>query len=377
MAVATAPFQTERMSTSSLDPSYGENSQGQYDYNGLSTDPSLATNWYPTEQAAQSAWFSQNPQYGANPSGVYGSPNSSAAPVSNPTASSSTPGAASTTGGNTTTSGLPTASAVASNAPLPIQSFGPLASVTPTYGTAATTNAATVDPAQSQYYMQQAYSQNAAALAPQFQQQQMNLQDSSAARGISNSGAASELQGNLLGQQSSALAAADSPITQQGYGYSQSDIAANQANQQATNFANQSAQNTFGLANQAAANNATGTNANYYNQALTGNATSYNDYLATLEGQGYNTGNEAYQTYLNSFLPQSGVGQTIANAGSNAQGAYNGAYSGAISNENAQLGAAGAAAGGFSGGGTPAVNGGQPTGVTPGYYGGGGAYSVP
>lgn len=197
-------------------------------------------------------------------------------------------GAGSAPGSTNTASGLPTGSQVTSTAPLPLQAFGGIPQVNPTYGTAANaqapntpnaammtpsymdstqqgyattdltqqgyltgnasqqgyaaTNAALVDPQQSQQYLQEYERLTAGALAPQFQQQQSQLQDSLSARGISHSGAAGELEGNLRGQQSAAYAAAISPMVQQGYGYSQADIAANQGNRQQANLANQGTQ---------------------------------------------------------------------------------------------------------------------------------------
>jgi hypothetical protein len=266
--------------------------------------------------------------------------------------------------GNSTSSGLPTAGGVASLAPLPVQDFGALPSVDPSYATAydanpASAGAATVDPSQNPAYMQAEYAQTAAALQPQFAQQQSDLQDSSAARGISNSGAAGQLQGNLLGQQASALSAAEEPITAQGYSYEQADITQNQANQQATGLANAGFVQQANLANAGAntqnsqynagvGNTAAQENANYYAGALGTNASNYNNYLNTIEQQGYNTANEGYGAYLNSFLPNSGVQTTISGAESGANNAYNTAYGGAQAGANAALGAAGSAFGGFS-----------------------------
>jgi hypothetical protein len=48
-------------------PSYGMNAQGQYDFNGNSTDTNTATSWYPTLQAAEQAW---QQQYGSGAAGV-------------------------------------------------------------------------------------------------------------------------------------------------------------------------------------------------------------------------------------------------------------------------------------------------------------------
>jgi hypothetical protein len=196
--------------------------------------------------------------------------------------------------------------------------------------------------------MDLAYQQNAQALAPQFAQQQQQLQDSNAARGISSSGAAGYLQGNLLGGQASALAQADAPITSQGYGYSQQDLTNNAANQQQTNLFNAGQGTQNSQYNASAANTAAQDNAGYYNGALGYNANAYNNYLGTLESQGYNTGNEAYGAYLSSYLPAGAVGNSIGNAATGYNNTYNNVYGNAQAGQNAALGAAGTAFGGFS-----------------------------
>ena len=273
------------------------------------------------------------------------------------------------TGTNQTETGLPTQDATASMAPLPVQSFGALPSISPSYSTGGlavgpnAASAAMTDPNQSDSYMKQAYGENAAALAPTFAKQASDLQDSSAARGISSSGAAGQLQTQLQSQQASALAAADEPITSQGFGYHQADLSQNTANKQAVNLANQSAAIGTGEFNSEQAqgnsqfnagvgNTAAQENANYYAGALGTNESNYNDYLKTQEQQGYNTSNEELQAYLNSFLPNSGVENSITGAQSAGTTGYNTAYQDQVSGQNAVLGAAGAAAGGFSSGGT-------------------------
>ena len=133
--------------------------------------------------------------------------------------------------------------AAASYAPDPIQDFGQISTINPAQSSAVNSaqgapvqdyqaQAAMVDP--NQAYSQEAtmYAQQAAALAPQFQQQQSNLADANAARGITNSGAGAQLQANLYGQQAGVLSGADAQFTSQGAGYQQADILANQANQQ-------------------------------------------------------------------------------------------------------------------------------------------------
>lgn len=48
----------------SFDPSFNISDTGQYNYNGVSSDPAAATGFMPSEQAAQNAWFAANPGYG-------------------------------------------------------------------------------------------------------------------------------------------------------------------------------------------------------------------------------------------------------------------------------------------------------------------------
>jgi hypothetical protein len=175
------------------------------------------------------------------------------------------------------------------------------------FGTLGFVNPAYVNPAQNPAYMQQYEQLVAQGLAPQFAQQQQQLQDSSAARGISSSGAAGYLQSDLLGQQAAAYAQGISPIVQQGYGYNQQDIMANQ-----------------GAANQAS----------YYN------AGTYNNYLNALQ-----------TAYLNSYGPNTGVtnayGQAVGGIGST----VGGVYGSALGAEGQALGAAGTAFGYGAGGG--------------------------
>jgi hypothetical protein len=224
---------------------------------------------------------------------------------------------------------LPTAAQVSGTAPAPVQAFGALPSVTPTYA-----NAATVDPAQSGQYMDEYAGLLGTALGPEFAQQQSQLQDSDAARGISNSGAASYLQGNLEGQQAAAYAGALEPIVSQGYSYSQADTAANQANTQQAN-----------ITNAGAANAATGTNAAYYASALGTNESDYNNYLNELFGAGTSESGSELSAYLNSFGPNTGVTSAIT-TGEQSQGniygnIYGTAQQGASSNLNSALSAYG------------------------------------
>jgi hypothetical protein len=273
---------------------------------------------------------------------------------------------------------------------------GQAASYNPAMATAQNSQAALVNPTQNDSYLKQYEQLLNTTMQPQFQAQNQNLQDSLAARGISSSGSAAYLQNQLSGQQASALASATSPLVQQGYGYTQADIAQNQANQQQTGLANQSAQNQFGLSNQAAqnaagqtnsgysqqanlfnagnqqqtnlanqnagmtagatnagyqqqanlanqgaANSASATNAGYYDQALTGNANAYNSYLQQLNQQAYGLQNSELSAYLNSFGPNTGVTSAMNTGLAGTQGAYSNALSGAQSQQNSMLGTLG------------------------------------
>lgn len=231
--------------------------------------------------------------------------------------------------------GLPTAAQAGADAPLPLQSFGATPTVTPSYASAATVN-----PQISQAQINQGEALNAQALAPTFQNQDQTNQDQLAARGISSSGAAADLTNQLYQGQSATLAQADVPLVSQGMSYGQADIAANQTNEQGTN-----------LFNAGEGTAASGTNAGYYDQAVTGDATTYNNYLSTIEGQGYNTSNEAYTAYLNSFGPNSGVTSSFGGAVQGIGNAATGAYDSSVAGEGAALGGIAGGAGAAAAGG--------------------------
>ena len=250
--------------------------------------------------------------------------------------------------------GLPTTQNVAADAPLPLQSFGATPSVTPSYASSAPNaygqsyNAATVDPQANQQYLNAQLGENAAALQPTFQAQQQQNQDQLAARGISSSGAAADLTNQLYGQQAGTLAGIDSSAIGQQAGYVQQDIQGNQAalnaagqynasNEQQANLQNQANAQQTNLFNAGEGTSASDVNAQYYDQAVTGNATTYNNYLNTIENQGYNTSNEAYTAYLNSFDPSSGVTSAYNNAVSGIGNAATGAYDSSVQGEGAAL----------------------------------------
>lgn len=252
--------------------------------------------------------------YGAGPSGE-GAWGNTAAPnfVSQYEATPGDSSGAASPAPATDPTGLPTPANVSADAPQPLQSFGATPTVTPTY----------VDPNNTPQYLAAEEQANATSLAPTFQQQDQTNQDQLAARGISSSGAAAEITNQLQTAQGATLAGMNAPAIQQQSGYQQQDLTGNAAS----------------------ANAATAANAGYYDQAVTGNATTYNNYLSTLEGQGYNTGNEAYTAYLNSFGPNSGVTSSYGGAVSGIGNAATGAYDSSVAGEGAAVGGAFGAAG--------------------------------
>ena len=215
---------------------------------------------------------------------------------------------AATTASGGTASGLPTASNVLGAAPQPLQAFGGIPQVNPTYA----------DPNQNLGYAQAYQQLMDQSLQPTFQAQDQSEQDQLAARGISSSGAAQDLTNQLYQGQGATVAGANAPIVQQAYSNTQQDITGNVAS----------------------ANAAANTNASYYNEALTGNANTYNNYLQTLEGQGYNTGNEELVAYLNSFNPSSGVTSAYNTATGGVTGAASNAFSSANQAQGSALGGA-------------------------------------
>lgn len=296
---------------------------GQDIYNGYSAagaDPAQLAALSNDQISGNGVWGSAPGDY----SGWAANVNNAEGPANLATAATSAP-----------PTGLPTSTDTAAMAPQPLQSFGATPTVTPTYA-----NAATVNPNNTPQYLGQEEAANAASLQPTFQAQDQTEQDQLAARGISSSGAAADLTNQLYGQQAATLAGLNAPAIQQQSGYQQQDITNNQANNQATN-----------LFNAGEGTAASGTNAGYYDQALTGNATTYNNYLSTLEGQGYNTSNEAYTAYLNSFGPNSGVTSSYGGAVQGIGNAATGAYGSSIAGEGAAIGGIAGAAGTAAAGG--------------------------
>jgi hypothetical protein len=217
-----------------------------------------------------------------------GVPTAGAQPVAGATPVASTAATPATSTGTATAPGI---GGVTGVSPAGIQSFAATPQVAPTYATAATVN-----PQQSQQYLDQYEGVVQSALAPTFAQQDEDLQTSLAARGISSSGAAAQLQTQLQGQQAAAVASADEPLISAEAGYSQADIAANQANEQAVNTGNAGASNTADLAN-----------AELQQGDITDNFQAYNNYVNELFGAGVNDQSALETAYLNSYGPSTGV----------------------------------------------------------------------
>ena len=217
----------------------------------------------------------------------------------------------------------PSPGAINATAPAPVQAFGPTAQVGTTYA-----NAATVDPNSAQQYLNQYEQAFNTSMAPQYQQQQQQLENSLQARGLQNTGAGGQLDQQLLASQGATTASAYDPLIQQAFGYNQADTSQNASNQQGVNSQNASASNSSALAN-----------AGFYTNNVNQNANSYNSYLNTLYGSGANEQNSLLTAYLNSFGPQSGVTNAMSQGLSGQQNAYTntlyGANAAAASNTNA------------------------------------------
>lgn len=184
-------------------------------------------------------------------------------------------------------------SQIAAFAPQPFQAFGNVPTVSPVM----------TDPTQTQLpgVLQSFTSQNALAMQPTFQAQDLALQDSLGQRGIVNSGANTYLNNQLKQGQASTLASMNAPLTQQFASYW------NQADE--------------GNAN--AANTANALNAGFYNQAVTGNQNAYNAFLDRLYGSGSGFGESVLGGITGTYGPANGaplstLGQT--------PGAVGGAY---------------------------------------------------
>ena len=194
---------------------------------------------------------------------------------------------------------LPSANQLGQFAPLTFSDMGQIPQVqAATMQMPQNMQAATIDPNTLPGALQQ-YAQLAqSTLAPQFQQQNQQLQAQLAQNGIFNSSAAGQAETNLMGNQDAALSSAISPLVADFANFYQQDQTGNAANRQAANAANFQGGLDVGFANQNATNNANSTNASTYGNIVQGDLNAANTYL-----QGLNTG----QNTLDSGLLSSGL----------------------------------------------------------------------
>lgn len=314
----------------SLNPSYGQNSQGQYDYNGMSNIPGMATNWYPSEMAAQAAWFQANPQYGTDPSTPTGTPNSS---VTTPAAGSNglmnQVNNAAMTGNGTQSTQNPLQPSYLPNPPTAqATTYNPASASTAGYnpqGYSAATATNSYDPAQATAELQQ-------AAGVQDAQQQQGLSQMLAAQGISpgSSGAQAAYQ-NLSTNQAAALDPALAGVQQYAGGLDLQTSLANQSSQNAAGQFNAGAQNTGGQFNAGALNTANLANAGAQNTAGQYNASASNqmtlqnlqDLLQSQQfnAQAYNTAGQLGAGYQNQdWLAQLQAELGLQNTGLNTAG---------------------------------------------------------
>lgn len=185
-------------------------------------------------------------------------------------------------------------------APQPYQAFGGVPQV----------QAAMVNPADVQQYLDQYGTTLGASLSPYFQQQQQALSADEASRGIFNSSAGSYLSGNLGGQQAAAFASGMSPLVQQAMGFTQQDALANQASQ----------------------NSANSQNAQQYGAVTSQNQQDYNQYLNELFGANQQYGNTMLGGYLGSYGQNGNLAGILGGGVQGSQYAYGDAYGGAMQN---------------------------------------------
>lgn len=218
-------------------------------------------------------------------------------------------------------------------APAPYGQFGSIPTIDPTYWQSANAN-----PFQQQQYLQQYNKLFTKGLQPTFNQQDLALNQDLASRGISDSSAASYNMGNLYAQQGAQIAQGEAPMVQQAFGYTQQDVLANQA-----------AQNAANAGNAAASNAASGQNAQYYYDTANQNMNAYNAYANSLFGAGTSEQQALMASYLNSFGPQTGVTNAFGQALGGINAAYGDIYQGAAGGQGSALGGLGQGLGAYFG----------------------------
>ena len=316
-----------------FDPSWTQSDTGQFSYNGVSSDPAAiamngGTGWFPSEQAAQNAWFAANPAYAQDA----GQTNTSG------------PQLGSTVNGDTMAPAPTAAQLAGPQNPAIAGGYNPLQ---PSYlGAPPTLNATT---AQGQTYNPTGY--NAQGLSPQlmqslgagstinslvganqpqFQQQDQQMMQMLATAGLAPSSTAGQTAFNNLAQQQ--LAGMDPSIASAIQNSQSNQLNAGQFNAGVGNAAGQfnaGAANTAGQYNAGnlqqagqfnanAQNTASGQNlSNYLNQQLY-NANAYN----TAGNNYFNAATGAYNNNANAFnaLNSQGLSGATGLAGQTASG---------------------------------------------------------
>lgn len=275
---------------------------------------------------------------------------------------------------NGTTAGangaVPTANQVSASTPLPFSDFGNIPQVQAGLVDTPQTDTPQIDPnAQLTGALTNFENANATALQPQFQAENMALNDNLASRGIFNSGAASYLGNQQAGAENSVLAQADAPLIQGMAGAFNTDLLANQQAGLTTGGENLSAKLTTGAENQQATNAASSENAGFYGTAVGSDEQNYNNWLTQQQTEGNNFGNSLLEGYLGSYAPAnpqtlSSIGGAPGAIGAAGAGAtapnFGGAFGQAFSNiPNLSFGGNGSGSGGVTTPATQPLGGGQ------------------
>ena len=333
-------------------PSYVQTGGG-FTYNGLSQDPQDAVHAGTLAQAEQE-WAAKYGPKGTSPATKAATP--APAQTTNQLATAAATGDPSAAATQAATQNFaPTAAQLASYQPATFSQFGTLPTVNaatynsssynPTTYNAQNAQAATVDPASAQQYLNQNENLLATANAPTFARQLESNNEQLAGRGIFNSGAAQQSQNDLEASQDAVIANAEQPLVSQAMANQQSDVTQNAGYQQQTGLANQDAQNTarssnaaaynaagqYNAGNQQSANaaNADATNlmnqynANNYLNTTNTDESNYNNYQQYLLNSGLDTGNSLTGAYLNTYAPANSTAlSTLGQGATNATNAY-------------------------------------------------------
>ena len=205
---------------------------------------------------------------------------------------------------------LPSSQQLQNFAPSPYQAFGAVPYVNPALSTAAQVDNSQLPGALSQYEQQLQ-----TALAPTFQQQDQQLTADLSSRGLMDSSAGAQAQGNLQGNQAAALSSGIEPLISQ---FAQAYNQNNQLNagyQQQTGESNQTALNTGNAYNSQLYGNIVGSNqqnSNAYQKALFDLQTGTNTGLLNGTLASYDPNNNGTTSLLGTGLNQAGTAYSQA-----------------------------------------------------------------